>query len=122
MNIIALSKHNPQIHLTQQGIKTVRDLQHKLQEVFEEAEHQDSVIVKLYRLFFPDWENIKRIEGFPEVGPALWTYICNLFIEFDRVHHPEYLKGGAWINWGFASSDKLEPWGINLTTCKVIYI
>lgn len=120
-NVITMIKSNSQNHLAHQGIKSVRDLQINLQEIFDESEHQDSVIVKLYKLLFPDWEKIQRIEGFPEVGQALWDYICNLFIEFDREHHPKCLKGGAWINYGFSSSHKLEPWEISLSDCKVIY-
>jgi hypothetical protein len=120
-NVVAMFKTNSQNHLTVQGIKTIRDLQQHLQGIFEESEHQNSVMAKLYQLLFPDWKKIQRIEGFPEVGQALWDYICNLFIEFDREHHPECLKGGAWINQGFSSSYKLDPWEINLEDCKIIY-
>ena len=120
-NVVAMFKNNSQNHLTHQGIKSIRDLQIHLQEIFEKSDHQDSVIVKLYKMLFPDWEKIQRIEGFPEVGQTLWDYICNLFIEFDREHHPGCFKGGAWINRGFSSSYKLEPGEINLEDCKVIY-
>jgi len=120
-NVIVMFDNNPETTLTQQGIKSVRDLQQHLQRIFEESDHQNSVMTKLYKRLFPDWERILRIEGYPEVGQALWGYICNLFIEFDRQHHPNCLKGGAWINQGFSSSYKLEPWEINLQDCKVIY-
>jgi len=120
-NIVAMFENNPHNHLSNQGIKSIRDLQQHMQEIFEESNHQNSVIAKLYQMLFPDWERIQRIEGFPEVGQALWDYICNLFIEFDREHHPECLKGGAWINQGFASSYRLDPWEISLQACKIIY-
>ncbi len=120
-NVITLSRQRPELHLAEQGIRTVKDLQIRLQEVFENHEHQNSVLVQLYKMLFPDWDKIKRIEGFPEVGVALWQYICNLFIEFDRIHHPDILKGGAWINQGFSSNDRLSPWEISLENCNVIY-
>ena len=119
--VIRLFESKGQNPLKQQGIKTIKDLQLHLQEIFEDSEHQSSVIVKLYKMLFPDWDKIQRIEGFPVVGQALWKYICNLFIEFDRQHHPECLKGGAWINQGFSSSEKLNPWDISLGECEVIY-
>ena len=120
-NVVAMVKSTSQNHLVNLGIKSVRDLQQYLQEIFEESEHQDSVIVKLYKMLFPDWDKIQRIEGFPVVGKALNEYIFNLFIEFDREHHPECVNGGAWINQGFSSNDRLEPWEISLENCKLIY-
>jgi hypothetical protein len=119
--VVTMFKNNSQNHLVNQKIKSTRDLQQRLQEIFEESEHQDSVIVKLYKMLFPDWDKILRIEGFPTVGKALDVYIFNLFIEFDREHHPECFKGGAWLNQGFSSNESLGPWEISLENCKVIY-
>ena len=120
-NVVAMVKNNSQNHLIKQRIKSIRDLQIHLQEIFEKSEHQNSVIVKLYKMLFPDWEKIQRIEGFPEVGKALNEYIFNLFIEFDRKNHPQCFNGGAWINHGFSSNNDLMPWSISLENCKVIY-
>jgi hypothetical protein len=120
-NVAVMVKAKPQNHLMSQGIKSIRDLQIHLQKIFEESEHQNSVIVKLYKMLFPDWENIIRIEGFPAVGKALDEYIFNLFIEFDQKHHPSVFNGGAWIDKGFSTNENLEPWEISLENCKVIY-
>ena len=120
-NVVAMFKNDSQNHLSNQGIKSIRDLQVHLQEIFEESDHQSSVIVKLYKMLFSDWEKIQRIEGFPIIGKALNEYIFNLFVEFDREHHPERFNGGSWINQGFSSSDHLDPWEISLEGCKVIY-
>jgi len=119
-NAVAMVESNSQNHLNQ-GIKSIRDLQQRLQEIFEESDHQSSVIVKLYKMLFPDWDKIQRIEGFPIVGKALNEYIFHLFVEFDRQHHPECFNGGAWINQGFSSNDRLEPWEISLENCKIFY-
>jgi hypothetical protein len=117
--VVAMCKN--QNHLANQGIKSIRDLQVHLQEIFEESVHQSSVIVKLYKMLFPDWEKIQRIQGYPSVGKALHEYIFNLFIEFDREHHPGCFCGGAWLNQGFASNEHLDPWEISLGNCKAIY-
>ena len=103
------------------GIRTIRDLQHHLQRIFENSDHQESALVNLYKMLFPDWEKIQRIEGYPEVGQGVWDYICNLFIEFDQKNHPECFKGGLWVNNGFASNDCLPPWMISLEKCRVVY-
>ena len=119
--VVAMFKNDSRNHLANQGIRSIRDLQIHLQKLFEESEHQNSVIVNLYKMLFPDWENIKRIEGFPAVGKALDEYIFNLFIEFDQKHHSNVFNGGAWIDRGFSTNEKLEPWEISLENCKVIY-
>jgi hypothetical protein len=108
-------------YMAGQGITSKEKLQHRLQEIFEKAEHQDSALVMVYQLLFPDWDRIKQIEGFPVVGQGMWCYICNLFIDFDQQHHPGIFKGGLWFNNGFSSSGELEPWEISFQGCNVIY-
>ena len=119
--VVAMFKNGSKNHLADQGIKSIRDLQVHLQIIFEESDHQGSVIVKLYKMLFPDWEKIHRIEGFPTVGKALNEYIFNLFVAFDQEHHLSVFNGGAWINQGFSTNESLEPWEISLGNCKVIY-
>ncbi len=108
-------------HLNNQGITSKQTLMHHLQQIFEQAEHQNSALIGLYKMLFPEWERIERIEGYPVVGRGLWQYIANLFIHFDQEHHPQVLNGGLWINSGFASSDDIGPWEISMECCNVIY-
>ncbi len=108
-------------HMADQGITSKKKFQHRLQEVFEKVDHQNSALIGIYKLLIPDWDRIDRLEGFPVVGQEMWRYICNLFIDFDQRHHPKVFNGGIWLNNGFSSSDKLAPWDINLDQCNVIY-
>jgi hypothetical protein len=71
-------------HMKNNGITSEEKLQHRLQEIFEKAKHRDSALTVDYHMLFPDWNQIKQIEGFPVVGQGLWCYICNLFINFDQ--------------------------------------
>ena len=89
------------------GINDVKTLKDQIKAIFAKHDHQETVLIDLYRIVFPDWDKIRRIEGFPEAGIALWKFICDLFIDFDRKHHPDCLKGGAWMNSGFSSNSKL---------------
>lgn len=117
-----MKKHNkyPQ-SMVQQGIINKETLQKRLIDIFEQAEHQESALVNIYRLIFPDWEKITQVEGFPEVGKDLWKYICQLFIHFDSQHHPNVFNGGIWLNNGFSSNDRLDGWAISLENCHLIY-
>ena len=110
-----------QRHLDNQGITTKEKLQHRLQAIFEQAEHQEAALIGLYKMLIPDWEKIERLEGFPIVGRGLWQYIGNLFIDFDQRHHPQVFNGGLWLNQGFSSSDEIGPWEISMYRCNVIY-
>ncbi len=64
---------------------------------------------------------LKVSAGYATGIKALDEYIFNLFIEFDQKHHPDVFNGGAWIDKGFSTNEKLEPWEISLEHCKVIY-
>ncbi|MGD9733683.1 MAG: hypothetical protein AB7U45_16020, partial [Desulfamplus sp.] len=57
-----------QRHLANQGITTNKKLQSRLQEIFEQAEHQEAALIGLYKMLIPDWEQIERLEGYPVVG------------------------------------------------------
>ena len=78
-----------QKHLTAQGITSKEAFQHRLQEIFEKAEHQGAVLIGLYKMLIPEWDRIHRLEGFPVVGRGLWQYIANLFIHYDQEHHSQ---------------------------------
>jgi hypothetical protein len=110
-----------QKHLTAQGITSKEKLMCHLQEIFEQAEHQERALIELYRMVIPDWDRLERLEGFPVVGQEMWKYICQLFIHFDHCHHPEIFKGGLWMNAGFSSSGDLGPWEISMDRCHFIY-
>ncbi len=108
-------------HMASQGITSKKKLQHRLQQIFEQAEHQESALIGLYKMVIPDWDKLERLEGFPVVGQEMWRYIGNLFIHFDQEHHPKVFNGGLWMNQGFSSNDELDGWEISLDHCNVIY-
>jgi len=107
--------------MVQQGITTKQELQQRLQDIFEQVEHQESALIEIYKLFFPNWEDIKQVGGFPDIGREMWKFICAQFIEFDSQHHPNVFKGGLWISHGFFSSEELAPWGVSMENCNIIY-
>ncbi len=101
--------------------KLVKLVMEKVKELFENSEHQGEVLIGLYKMAFPDWEKIKKIDGWPAVNPETHKEISCLFIEFDKKHHPEVLPGGLWLNNGFSSSDCVPPGYVDVSPCKVVY-
>ena len=107
-------------HWQQLGIDGFEALKDHIKAIFRKHEHQQQVLVDIYRLVFPDWEQIEQINGFPSAGNDLWKLICNLFIEFDRKNHPNCFAGGAWLNKGFSVNKNLLPWEISFEKCRIV--
>ena len=101
------------------GLTDEKKLKEHIKSIFAQHDHQSDVIVDLYKLVLPDWDQIEKIEVTPEIGQELWKFICRLFIEFDRLHHPACMQGGLWFNCGFSSNGDLDPWEISFDDCRV---
>jgi len=96
-------------------------LQKRIQEIFDYASSNQEALFEIYKLIFPDMDNIKKIEGHPVADKNLWTYIWRLFIQLDRKCHPQEFAGAIWINKGFGMNSGLKSWSIDLSKCNVLY-
>jgi len=92
----------------------------KIDRLFEEEEHQAHVMVGLYKMVFPNWDNIKSVDGFPTIGKKGAYYLAEKFMAFDRRHHPNVMPGGIWLNNGFSSDDTLDAFEV--IPCEVTLI
>ena len=97
----------------------------KVEQLFKDHTHQSDVIIELYKMVFPDWDRIEKLEGFPTINRVTSEKIALWFMEFDRKHHPNCIPGGLWINNGFSTleAEKLgvENWAVDTGTTKPIY-
>lgn len=89
-------------------------------EIFERHEHQADVLIDLYQLVFPNWNQIEYISQVPKIGTDLWLFISRGFVDFDLKHHPEIHAGGLWMDLGFSNNDFLGPWDIDLGACGAV--
>jgi hypothetical protein len=96
-------------------------LQKRIQEIFDYASSNTEALFEIYKLIFPDIEQIQKIEGHPVADKNLWTYIWRMFIQLDRKCHPQEFAGAIWINKGFGMNSGLKSWSIDISKCKVIY-
>ena len=97
--------------------KTVKTIK----AIFEQAKHQADALLDIYRLYIPDFDEIALIHGHPKAGRELWLFIAELFVQFDKVHHPKVMPGGLWLNNGFSHGEKLKGWDVTLTSCIFEY-
>ncbi|MGO9531067.1 MAG: hypothetical protein ACLP3B_07785 [Syntrophobacteraceae bacterium] len=97
------------------------DSKQVIDDIFEAAQSQEEALVKIYKRYFPDWDSIKFIHGWPTCSKEMWRYICQKFQALDRKYHPNVLPGGAWMNNGFSSTENLKGWELDKTTSQVEY-
>jgi hypothetical protein len=109
-------------HWQQLNIKDRKGLKAAIDQIFEAHTNQSDALVEIYKLVFPEWDAIEKINGFPKAGAELWKYICRGFMAFDRKHHPNVFNGGIWMNTGFTSNTELGPWEISFDNCTVEYM
>ena len=109
-----------QKHWDKIGISNLETLQTYIKGIFRKHDHQEKILIDLYKMVIPDWDRIKKIRGYPEAGNALWKFICHLFIEFDQKKHPGCMAGGIWMNTGFSVNSSLSCWEISFKNCQVV--
>ncbi len=97
------------------------DSKKAIDDIFETVQSQEEALVKIYKLYFPDWDLIKFIHGWPTCSKEMWCYICRKFQALDRKYHPQVLPGGAWLNNGFSSSEQLKGREVDKTTAQAEY-
>jgi len=92
-----------------------------IKKIFVTNDNNEDVLIGLFEMLFPNWKAIKMMEGGPVCGGKLWAFINELFLDFDRKHHPESTAGDLWINYGFPLNADLPPWEIDTSECSITY-
>jgi len=76
------------------------------------------IIIDLYKIAFPNWDNIKSIPKWPSISKETNLYIFGKFIDFNKGTPKSALM---WMNKGFSSDENMKSWVIDLSTATVIY-
>jgi len=95
----------------------------RVKVLFEKNTHQQDVLIELYRMAYPNYDQLSKIDGWPTINKKTWMTIASLFRDFDAKHHPEVMSGGCWMNTGFSTldaADDLQDWEVDKTTCEII--
>ena len=108
-------------HWLELGITNPQALREHIAGIFDRHEHQQDILVDLYKLVLPEWEKISKVTGHPQVNEEMWRFICRLFQDFDQKHHTGCMPGGAWMNWGFSVDRELKAWTVDFKNCEVEY-
>jgi hypothetical protein len=89
--------------------------------IFEMANEQGEYWLRLYNYAIPNWSTVFFINGYPKVNPETAEYIFGKAIEYDKVHHPDVLSGGLWLDYGFGVGENIEPWTVQYDEDDVYY-
>jgi hypothetical protein len=87
----------------------------KVTALFETETHHADVLVEIFKMIYPEWDSIAKIDGYPRCSRETNRELMRLFIEFDNKHHPGCIRGGAWMNYGFSTapeSSALQLWEV----------
>ena len=84
----------------------------EVDELFRVSEHQADVLVGLYSMVYPSWDDIAKVQGYPKISDATNKKLFEKFIKFDLKHHPEVMAGGCWMNNGFSGEKDIAEWHV----------
>lgn len=87
----------------------------------EKEPHQADVLIRIYKIAFPNWDNIKKINSWPRISKKTWMYIMSKFIAFDKKYHPKVMNGGIWLNNGFSNNENIKDWVVDTSNCNIEY-
>jgi hypothetical protein len=59
-------------HWESLGISDLKKLKEYITAIFERHDHQEQILIDLYKMVFPEWDKIRKINGYPEVNYDLW--------------------------------------------------
>ena len=96
-------------------------IQKLIEAIFDKHDHHGKVISDLYRMVLPGFDECEKVDGYPDAGENVWKFICKKCQEFDRIHHPGYFPGGAWLDFGFSINKELDPWDIRTDNCQLVF-
>ena len=101
----------------------------KIDQIFEKTEHEncDSTLIEIFKTVFPNWDNIKKINGFVECSRELSDYICQKFIDKQIELNKKLpvnkhlLPGGYWLNYGFSSNEGTKGFEVKTENLEIEY-
>ena len=97
------------------SIQDVRDLA-------QTSRDQAELVVGIYKLVFPDWDDILELNGYPKANECVCSGVLNICRSFDRKHHPGIMPGGAWgLCYGFSLDNTVPDGYVDISEVNIYY-
>jgi hypothetical protein len=87
---------------------TVRLDRAEVEDLFRTAPDESTALLGLFRMVYPNFDDIEKVDGYPVCNKETSNKICRHFIELTRTlnyHRPfdrQLQVGGYWLNYGFS--------------------
>ena len=89
-------------------MKTTTLNQDQVNKLFETKNHQQDILLSIYKMVFPDYDEIKKLHGYTAISENTNNHLFKQFIRFDKIHHPDVMAGGLWMNNGFSTDHNIQ--------------
>lgn len=93
------------------------------------AATESDALVALYRMLYPQWEDIEKIgddaQPWPACNSKTWKEICRVFQDLTnrlnqaRRYDKQVMPGAVWMNNGFTQDETLKDWWVKPATVKL---
>ncbi len=81
-----------------------------IDKLFEDAKDTDEATIELYKLAIPVFDELDKVENFPEISSDTNKYIFRKMIDLDVENKVTHMNGGRWLNSGFSTNNDLPDW------------
>lgn len=89
--------------------ETIQLKPEEVQRTIMASASSSEAVVAVYKLAYPHWSAIAKVEGYPLCNADTWKAICRWIQELDEKLKSNCLPGGAWMNRGFSSAESKMP-------------
>ena len=111
-----------QKHWDKIGISNLETLQTYIKGIFRKHDHQEKILIDLYKMVLPDWERIKKSGVIPKQAVRYGNLSAICLSSSTKKKHPGCMAGGIWMNNGFQSNSELDPWELSFENYTVEYM
>lgn len=98
-------------------MKPVKLDKEAVKQAILKAESETAALEAVYRMVYPNFDQIDKVDGHPACNDYTWKAICMHFVDLTNrlnkardIVRNQVLPGGPWMNFGFAGGSDLGDW------------
>jgi hypothetical protein len=89
---------------------TIKTSKKEIDQIFDSSNSPLDICLKLYKLVYPNYDDIKEIKGYPKINKEFSLYLFDKFGELDQSNGNTLDGSFFWMNKGFGTDEKLNDW------------
>ena len=89
-----------------------------IDEICKKAPDVTTAFLEFYRIAFPEFDNVKQIDGFPVVSEQTAIYCIE---QLQTLSKDAFDVNMLWLNKGFSSDKSVPEWKISVENVKLTF-